>query len=174
MRQRRFVLSLLLGAILGIAACSEDSTAPSVPATGPTPVFSLTGTLQALLLKCTPLSYTSKSKEIGPDGGELWIGPHYLAVAKGSLKSKVTIRGEIGSGNFNSVRFYPEGLQFGSGTKLYLSYANCSGLGMLLPKKIIYVTEGLDLLELLTTSEDRARKLAISPLKHFSRYALAY
>jgi hypothetical protein len=174
MRQPRFFLYALVGAVLGVAACSSESTAPGALETQATPSFSLTGSLSALLLECSPEQPVWKSKEFGPSGGEFWVGRHYLVIPKNALTKKVTISGEVVSGNFNSVRFYPEGLKFGAGTKLYMSFKNCSGVGMLLPKKLVYIDEGLNLLEILSTTTVWSKQEAVAELRHFSRYAVAY
>jgi hypothetical protein len=174
MRQPRFFLYSLLGVAIAAAGCSSEPMAPQTPDLQPVPVHSLTGLLSATLLQCSPQQAMSVTKTIGSDGGELWLGKHYLVVPKNALSQKVTITGEVVTGTTNSVRFYPEGLKFGPGTKLYLSYANCSGIGMLLPKKVVYVSELLSLLEILNSVDLTSQKMAVGDLRHFSRYAVAY
>jgi len=174
MRQPRYFLYTLLSVAIGAGACSSGPTDPAALEVQSTPSYSLTGSISALLLQCSPEKAVWKSVDIGPEGGVLWLGQHYLSVPKNALSKKVTISGEVVSGNFNSVRFYPEGLKFGSGTKLYMSYKNCSGLGMLLPKKIVYIDEGLNLLEILGTLTLSSDKMVVGDLRHFSRYAVAY
>lgn len=174
MRQTRFFLSGLLAAVLGGSACSSEPIGPQTSEAQPAPSLSLTGTLSAILLQCSPQNAISTTKTFGSEGGELWVGPHYLVIPKNALSKKVTITGEIVTGNVNSIRFYPEGLKFGSGTKLYMSYKNCSGLGMLLPKKVVYTDESLNLLDVLGTITLWGDKMAVADLHHFSRYAVAY
>jgi len=175
MRRPRYFLHTLLGVTIAAAGCSSsEPSAPQQQDPQPTPVYSLSGSLSATLLQCSPQTALSVTKTIGPNGGELWLGKHYLVVPKGALTQKVTITGEVVTGTTNSVRFYPEGLQLGSGTKLYLSYANCFGIGMLLPKKVVYVSELLSLLEILNTVDLSSKQLAVGDLRHFSRYAVAY
>jgi len=55
-----------------------------------------------------------------------------------------------------------------------MSYRNCSGLGMLLPKKIAYTSELLSILELLQSVDLSGEKQVVGKLNHFSRYAVAY
>ena len=172
MRKSRLFLNTLLGVVIGAAACSSEPTAP--PALEVQSTFDLTGNLTAVLMNCTPLSPVTRSEEVGPGGGEVWVGPHYLVIPKNALQNKVRIRGEIVRGNINAVRFYPEGLQFGKGAKIYLSYKNCSGPGLRLVKKIVYVDEALNLLEILSTRDDKSEKMLVADLRHFSQYAVAY
>jgi hypothetical protein len=174
MRQPRFFLFALLGVVFGAAACSSESAAPTALEVQSTPSYSLTGSISVSLLQCSPEEAVWKSVDIGPEGGELWLGQHHLSVPKHALSKKVTISGEVVPGNFNSVRFYPEGLTFGTGTKLYMSYKNCSGPGMLLPKKIVYIDEGLSLLEILSSLNLTDDNMVVGDLRHFSRYAVAY
>ena len=174
MRVRTWFLTVMVSAVLGAAACSGIATAPAEPA-AQVPEFGLVSDLlKATLLRCSPLPADSDTKQIGPEGGFLVVGPHVLVIPRGALTQRTTIRGEVVSGNVNSVRFTPEGLKFRRDAVLTMSYRNCSGLGMLLPKKIVYTDEGLKLLEILRSLDLSSQKLVSSPLEHFSRYAVAY
>jgi hypothetical protein len=56
---------------------------------------------------------------------------------------------------------------------LTISYDNC--LVTLLKKQIVYTSESLSILELLTKSKDFPKyDYVTSPIDHFSRYAVAY
>lgn len=183
MRARRFYLASLASVVIAAAACSGIATSPSgtegeVKASSTevveTPSFGLLGGLNALLLQCTPLPASSRTVQIGSEGGYLQVGPHVLVVPPGALKTRTSIRGEVVPGSVNSVRFSPEGLKFKRDAYLTMSYSNCSGLGMLLPKKIVYTDEGLKLLEILLSLDFSQAKLVAAPIGHFSRYAIAY
>ena len=130
--------------------------------------------LGAVLLSCSPLPGSKTSTRIGSGGGTLSFGPHRLVVPAGALSRPVTITAEEISDRVNSVRFSPEGLRFNKNTQLTLSYANCSGAGMLLPKLIAYTDDLLAILELLPSVDLPAQKKVTGQLKHFSRYAVAY
>src|SRR5262245_45001952 len=170
MRRPR-LLNTLLGVTILAAACTGAQPLPNEPGQ---PIY-LLGSVDALLLNCVPLPYSSSSAVIGSGGGTLVIGPHVLVVAPNALSQPVTITGEVVPGNVNSVRCSPEGLHFnGSGTALTLSYSNCSGLGMLLPKRVAYTSELLSILELLNSVDLSGQKKVVGELKHFSRYAVAY
>ena len=171
MRRPRLFLNTVLGVTILAAACTGEQALPNEPGQ---PNY-LLGPLDALLLNCSPLPYSSSSALIGPNGGTLVVGPHVLVVAPNALSQAITITGEVVPGNVNSVRFSPEGLHFnGSGTTLTLSYSNCSGLGMLLPKKVAYTSELLSILEILNSLDLSGQKKVVGTLKHFSRYAVAY
>jgi hypothetical protein len=74
-------------------------------------------------------------------------------------------------GRTNSVRFSPE-LEFAKSAKLTMSYKNC--LIVLLPKKIVYTDENLNILDVLRSLDLFNKRTVSAPIDHFSRYALAY
>jgi hypothetical protein len=127
----------------------------------------------AELLNCTPQPYASTSKKIGPDGGVIVVGTHRLVIPQGALRTWFTIKAEQITGSANSVRFHPQGLRFDEPAKLTMSYENCSQL-IPLPKKIVYTTEKLKLLEILLSLDLFEQKSVTAPIDHFSRYAIAY
>jgi hypothetical protein len=55
-----------------------------------------------------------------------------------------------------------------------MSYANCSGLGMLLGRHIVYVDGHLSILETLLGLDDLWGKTVVAKLDHFSDYMIAY
>jgi hypothetical protein len=174
MRRPRRFLSFFLGALVGLTGCGGGSGSPLEPSS---PSFLLgvnLGGLNALLLSCSPLPYAKSTVTLGTAGGSVSVGPHTLVVPAGALSEPVTISAENISDNVNSVRFSPEGLQFQKAASLTMSYSNCSGLGMLLPKKVAYTTELLSILELLQSVDLAGQKKVTGQLKHFSRYAVAY
>jgi hypothetical protein len=134
----------------------------------------LGGGLGAALLQCDPLPSSSARITLGPAGGSLSFGPHRLVVPSGALAAPVAITAEIVSDRVNSVRFAPEGLEFSRSAALALSYANCAGLGLLLPKRVAYTDEALLILELLASIDLPRQQRVTGQLGHFSRYAVAY
>jgi hypothetical protein len=176
MRLRRFLSAVLVAVLVSFAGLSCGDNLPTAsPTPSPSPLLVgdvLTG---VGLLKCTPLPYASASKAIGPAGGSLQVGPHTLRIPAGALSQTVTIRAEAPSDVVNSVRLYPEGLQFGgTGASLTMSYANCNLLGRILPKRIAYTTEGLQILSYLLSLDNLLQKNVTGQLRHFSRYAVAW
>jgi len=74
----------------------------------------------------------------------------------------------------NAVKFQPEGLQFKVPAALSMSYANCSLLGKLLPKRIAYTTDNLQILYYLLSLDNLFTKYVTGQVNHFSDYAIAW
>ena len=55
-----------------------------------------------------------------------------------------------------------------------MSYANCSGLASLLPKRIAYTSDELVILALLPSVDDVVTRTVTGELEHFSDYAIAW
>lgn len=184
MKRSRLVSTMFLSLLLlaGVSCSTDKTLAPSEPAQQ-TPDFGLldnggllgTGLLKGLLT-CSPLPPATASKSIGTQGGVINVGPHQLVVPPGALSRTVTITAQIESDSVNSVHFEPEGLQFAKNRPavLTMSYANCSLLARLVPKKIVYTTDGLDILKVLLSLDNILGKKVTAPVEHFSRYAVAY
>jgi hypothetical protein len=188
-------LALLLTA--GVSCTSSDST--SSEALGPSteqqqsPSFGLigdltdgltstvdglTGTLVGTLgsvtdlLLCSPQPYATTTQDIGPNGGVLKVGAHSLVIPGNALRGTVRITAEQVPGKTNSVRFSPEGLQFEKPAVLTMNYGNCALV--LVQKKIVYTTENLKILEVLSSFDLFRSRSVSAPVDHFSRYAVAY
>ncbi len=177
--------SLLLATAFALASgCTSNDgpTAPNGDARAPSALVGGTGGgllgtgLGQGLLTCTPLPYSETQQTVGPAGGTIPIGPHTLTIPAGALDSSVVITAEVLSESVNSVRFRPEGLAFASGkpARLTLSYANCSLLGQLAPKRIVYTTDLLQILQWLLSLDDPLHQRVSANLEHFSRYAIAW
>jgi hypothetical protein len=124
------------------------------------------------LLTCTEQKYAVAEETIGPKGGQIRVGDHVLLIPRGALSQNVTIKAEQMRGRTNSVRFSPQGLKFSRPAALTLSYKNC--LIVLLPKKIVYTDEGLNILQVLRSFDLFQRRTVSAPIDHFSRYAVAF
>ena len=74
----------------------------------------------------------------------------------------------------NAVKFKPAGLQFQTAAALKMSYANCSLLGKLLPKRIAYTTDNLQILYYLLSLDNLLSKYVTGQVKHFSDYVVAW
>ena len=185
MKRTRLISMMVLGLLLvgGLSCSSDRATAPADDATQAQPQFGLldnggllgTGLLKGLMT-CSPMAYDSTAKVIGPAGGSIDAGPHVLVIPRGALSQNVTIRMAAPRDTVNSVRFYPEGLQFNSSRPavLTMSYANCSLLSVLAPKKIVYTSDRLRILNVLQSLDNLLRRTVTAPVEHFSRYAVAY
>ena len=174
MRMLSRVCVALLGTVLVAAAACTDRS-PLAPAT-PAPTAGLFGDIVEAtgLLSCTPLPADSVSETIGPEGGILYVGPHRLIVPAGALAAPVTITAVVPSDTVNQVQFQPEGLTFETPAYLTLSYANCNLLGQLVPKRIAYTTDALDILEYLVSFDNLWARRVTGRLEHFSTYAVAW
>ena len=170
---RRFA-ALALGAVLTVmVACSaaDDRAGPTPPSE-----LQVGGALLSLgdlhLLSCSAQPYAAKTQTVGTAGGTIVIGTHRLVIPAGALAKPVQIKAEQLTGKVNSVRFSPEGLKFAKPATLRLSYGNCSPL--LLLKRVVYTNELLGILELLPSIDDLRSRTVSAPIRHFSRYAVAW
>jgi hypothetical protein len=176
---RRFVVLGLVAALTLGAGCtsSESPVSPSTPSTTEAPAMLLGGLVGNVLsitdlLTCSSLPYATTTRTIGRDGGVVAVGQYSLKIPAGALKNNVQIRAEQISGKVNSVRFSPEGLKFASPAVLTMGYQNCALV--LLPKRIVYTSELLKVLDILRTTDLFGSKSVTAPIDHFSRYAVAY
>jgi hypothetical protein len=126
------------------------------------------------LLSCTPLAYDSVTQTIGPEGGTIQVGVHTLWVPPGALDTAVSITAVAPSDTVNRVRFQPEGLTFQQPAALVTGYANCDLLGSMLPKRIAYTTDALQILEYLPSLDDFGSQTVRGWVQHFSDYAIAW
>jgi hypothetical protein len=169
----RPLLAIVFSLGLGVGCTSGDLGPTDVPAVSQLGSVTVTPTiLTPELLQCNPQRYISVTKVVGPKGARIKVGSHSLEIPAGALSREVTIVAEQVSDITNSVRFSPEGLTFAQPAELTMSYDNCFSTAT--PKRIVYTTDQLNILEQLR-SDDRAQsKTVTSPIEHFSRYAVAY
>jgi len=168
------LLAVLLAACLVATSCREQPAAPTAPA----PQADLIGSLlrPVGLLKCSALPAASDTETIGASGGMLTAGPHTLVIPAGALQqpTKITMSIRTDRGDVNAVHFEPEGLQFERSAVLTMSYANCDLLGRLLPKRIAYTTDALDIITYLVSFDNLFGKRVTGKLDHFSDYVVAW
>jgi hypothetical protein len=160
-------------AALALLSCTDRTPV------GPQPNADLIGSLPSLpaptgLVRCSPLPADSVTQTIGPAGGTLYVGGHQLTVPAGALLEPTTITAVAPSDPVIQVRFQPQGLVFLQPATLQMSYQNCSGLANLVPKQIVYTTDGLNILEYLVSSDDLSSQRVTAELQHFSTYAVAW
>ena len=169
-RLRMCVVSLGLAGL--IAACATDAAAPSETSSKPDWLLGLP--LQGFL-RCQPQPYASSSVTVGAAGGVIEVNHHRLTIPAGALSSTVVITMEAPSDTIRSVRFSPEGLVFAAAhrPRLQMDYRDCSLLS-LLPKRIVYTDERLNLLERLLSLDLLSLLKVEAFLDHFSRYAIHY
>lgn len=126
------------------------------------------------LLACTPQPYRRTVQVVGPAGGTIVVGKHSLVIPAGALGAPVTITAEAPADSVASVRFQPEGLQFGKPATLTLDYSNCPAGRLQILKRVAYTTDGLDILSYLLSQDNLLRMQVSAGLEHFSRYAVAW
>jgi len=160
-----------------VALACTDRSPTSVAPVAPPPQADLIGSLLAPtgLLKCSALPYASDTETIGSQGGVLSAGPHTLVIPAGALSAptKITMTAPTGLG-VNAVKFQPEGLQFKTPASLTMSYSNCSLLGKLLPKRIAYTDDNLNILSYLLSLDNLLSKRVTGKVNHFSDYVIAW
>ena len=187
MKRVRSLLALLVfGLVLMTGSCSSDQspTGVSAPITSATDsAVTINGANASLLgellrptglLKCRPLPAATASKVIGPGGGTIQVGPHSLFIPAGALDRNVTITAYAPSDDVNSVQFSPSGLDFDRSAWLTMSYANCSLLGQLLPKRIAYTSNLLNILYYILSLDNIFTRQVIGKVDHFSKYAVSW
>jgi hypothetical protein len=165
-----------LGAVFIFLSSCSTADRVSGPDQAAPPLAADRGLLGSVtsLLACPATPGAQAEETIGPEGGTLQIGPHRLVVPPGALDTLVTISGVAVADSVVSVQFQPEGLTFSRPARLTLSYAACPLIPSLLPKRIVYTTDALELLELLVSSDDLLHLKLSANLDHFSRYAVAW
>ena len=174
MKFSRALIIAFVAATAAVATSCSDRGAPTAPAAPQQVSADLLGGLQGLLLQCTPMPEYTASQVIGPDGGTMVIGPHTFTVPRGALSDTVTITADAPHDSLNRVIFQPEGLTFSKPASLTMSYANCSGLGSLLPKQIAYTNDLLQILSFLTSIDDVFTHKVTGQVNHFSEYIIAW
>ncbi len=173
MKARRLIASVLL--VVVALACTDRT--PTSVAVAPAPDASLIGSLLGAtgLLKCSNLPYASSTKTIGALGGTISAGPHSLVIPPGALLNPTTITMTAPTGlGVNAVKFQPAGLRFNTPAALTMSYSNCSLLGLLLPKRIAYTDDNLNIISYLLSLDNLFSKYVTGQVNHFSDYVVAW
>ena len=173
---RSFALALAVATSLVATSCSDrpSPTAPPAPQASADLLGTLSHTVNGLLLQCSAMPAYHASQVIGPDGGTMIIGPHKFTVPRYALSHNVLITADAPHDNLNRVIFQPEGLQFNHSASLTLSYANCQGVGMLLPKHIAYTNNLLQILYFIESLDDLGANKVTGKVDHFSEYIVAW
>jgi hypothetical protein len=190
-RYRLVPLLLLAGASAMALSCGDSS---------PTSVARETPALRAAETDLTPLtstptptptppsliacsqSYDSVTQVIGPLGGLIAVGPHYLWVDSLALAKRVSITAVAPAGRVRWVRFHPDGLVFRTNSKtgypaiVYTDYTSCE-VPASAAVRIAQVSDALGILRYLQTyvriNQDEVQFVA-AVLPHFSNYAVAW
>ena len=185
---RRMVAGLLTAvALVTLASCNEAPIAPAPVRQdagansqlldgllGGT-VETLSKTIKSLnLLSCKEQKFATTTQTVGVAGGTINVGDHKLVIPAFALDHDVTITATAPAVPRREVQFEPEGLKFDNPASLTMSYKNCSLVSQLLPKKIVYVDDGLNILELLLSLDNPLSQKVTGKLEHFSGYVVAF
>ncbi len=190
---RRSLIPLALAVCATAAAVSCRDPSPLGVAI-PAPSFqqggrwTLPGTKGAGLVACLQ-TYDSVTQVIGPAGGLIAVGHHYLWVDSMALSDTVSITAVAPADTVRWVRFQPDGLRFrtngaGWSALLYTSFSDC-GVPTVDTLRIAQVTDSLSVLRYLAPPDStwiRVRKKPWSKgsqyvagvLHHFSQYAVSW
>ena len=175
MKAIRFLM--VAAGVCVVASCGDRApTAPVAPEIT-APNASLLGDLlrPTGLLQCSALPAASSTQTVGSAGGSITVGPHILRIPAGALDKPTTITATLDNDRgVNGIVFAPEGLRFDSPAYLTMSYANCNLLGKLLPKRIAYTTNLLDIVEYLLSIDNLFTKKVTGRVTHFSEYVIAW
>jgi hypothetical protein len=171
------LLAVLLAVCLFATSCGEPPSSPVAPAAVPAPQAHLIGDALRLtgLVKCSDLPFASDVETIGPEGGVLSAGPHVLVIPPEALRRRTTITMTVPTGlGVNAVHFEPEGLEFRRSASLTMSYTNCDILGNLLPKRIAYTEDNLEIKYYVNSLGELPPGRVTGRIDHFSDYVVAW
>jgi hypothetical protein len=178
-RMRLFCVALLLGVAVAVSSCGDHTATGPAPAAPTLPEASwiddiITVLTSALVDSCGSLSSNPVSRTIGREGGVIAIGPDTLRIPRNALSRPVTITASLPAGYFiNVVNFEPSGLTFKKPASLTMGYSNCNLLANF-GLEIAQVTNDLQIIGYLRSTDNRSAKTVTGVLQHFSGYAVAY
>ncbi|HEV8263724.1 MAG TPA: hypothetical protein VGQ06_02155 [Gemmatimonadales bacterium] len=178
---RMFHRPWLIPLVLLAWGCSDPSAVEGDPAT-PAPLAATSRPPSGGLVSCGKLPYDSVSQEIGPAGGVIAVGPHFLWIDSLALPSPVTITAVAPSDRVRRIRLMPDGLVFQKTAFLVTSYANCNVKQATTPR-IAQVSDDLTILGYLSSATGTDTVFAKvwegtlyvgGEVHHFSNYAIAW
>jgi len=193
MSVRRSLIPLALAICATAAAVSCGDPSP-LGVAFPAPAFQRGGrwtphdTTGAGLVACLQ-TYDSVTQVIGPAGGLIAVGHHYLWVDSMALSDTVSITAVAPADTVRWVRFQPDGLRFrtngaGWSALLYTSFSDC-GVPTVDTLRIAQVTDSLSVMRYLSPPDSTWIKVRKKPwskgsqyvagvLHHFSQYAVSW
>jgi len=140
------------------------------------------------LVPCTQ-TYDSVTQVIGPAGGLIAVGHHYLWVDSMALSDTVSITAVAPADTVRWVRFQPDGLRFrtngaGWSAVLFTTFSDC-GVPTVDTLRIAQVTDSLNIIRYLASPDSTWIKVRKKPwskgsqyvagvLRHFSQYAVSW
>jgi hypothetical protein len=184
---RMFRRPWLIALALLASSCSDpssvdlDPATPSLLAANVKPPSGGTGGSGGLV-SCSKLPYDSVTQVIGPAGGLIAVGPHFLWIDTLALPAPVTITAVAPSDRVRHVRLKPDGLVFQKTAFLVTSYANCT-LKQSATPRLAQVSDRMTILEYLASATGTDTVFAKiwegtlyvgGEVHHFSNYAVAW
>src|SRR2546423_1832379 len=110
----------------------------------------------------------------GPAGGRRALGPARLTFPPGAVSAAVTIQAQIPAGySGNYIQFKPDRGVFQQPASLTISYSNCS-LANATQLKVAQVSDVLQILQYVPSTNDLDAHTVTGQLQHFSNYAVAW
>ena len=123
---------------------------------------------------CSTVIVGMIKQTVGPAGGVVALGPATLTIPPGALSAMVTIQAKIPAGySGNYVQFKPDNLVFQQPASLRISYSNCS-LANATQLKVAQVSDQLQILQYVPSTNDVDAHTVTGQLQHFSNYAVAW
>lgn len=119
---------------------------------------------------CTPREPQYGTATIGPNGGELDVGPHRLIIPPGALQETVEISGTaLEDSSTPTIDLEPHGLQFKKPAGLILDASNCTDV-----PDIVYINEIGVVSDPIPAVYSNWWHTIAAPINHFSGYAVAF
>lgn len=110
------------------------------------------------------------SRWIGPWGGTVQVGRHFLCIPRYALDRRVKIRMSVSNGRRLVVHLGPDGLEFNRSATLTLSYARTNYNDLVESDfQIVCLDDG----SFIPTTVDTESLTVSGPIDHFSRYAVS-
>ena len=191
MSVRRSLIPLALAVCAAAAALSCGDPSPlglQAPGLPQAIRWSSPATKGSGLVACSQ-TYDSVTQVIGPAGGLIAVGRHFLWVDSMALSDTVRITAVAPADTVRWVRFYPDGLQFrtngaGWSALLYTSFKDC-GVPTVDTLRIAQVTDSLSVIRYLAPPDStwirvrkrvwsRGNQYVAGVLHHFSQYAVSW
>src|SRR5712691_11617363 len=185
---RRSLIPLALLAAMAAAASCADPSPMGVPAFDRGGRWAGGTKKGAGLVTCSQ-TYDSVTQVVGPAGGLIAVGHHYLWVDSAALADTVSITAVAPADTLRWVRFQPDGLQFrtngaGWSALLYTSFSDC-GVPTADTLRIAQVTDSLSIIRYLAPPDStwikikkkawsRGQQYVAGVLHHFSQYAVSW
>ena len=186
-RRSLIPLALFAAMIAAIVSCADPSPM-GVPAFDRGGRWA-GGTKKVADLVACSQTYDSVTQVVGPAGGLIAVGHHYLWVDSAALADTVSITAVAPADTVRWVRFQPDGLQFrtnGAGWSAVLAttFSDC-GVPTVDTLRIAQVTDSLQVIRFLSAPDStwiqstrkrgvRQIQYVAGVLRHFSQYAVSW